>query len=140
MSAIDGSGTPTAGVTLAAGSGSWSALSDRNAKANVLAVDADWVLDKLAQLDISQWNYVAQSPDVVHVGPMAQDFYRIFGLGEDERYISHVDISGVALAAIKALQKQNRVLHHQNAELENRLATLEDALDRLQQLAAIDRR
>jgi hypothetical protein len=37
------------------------------------------------------------------MGPMAQDFYTAFGLGEDDRHITTVDADGVALAAIQAL-------------------------------------
>ena len=40
-----------------------------------------------------------------HLGPTAQDFFRLFGgLGEDERHISTVDADGVALAAAQGLQ------------------------------------
>jgi hypothetical protein len=42
-------------------------------------------------------------PHVRHLGPTAQDFYEVFGLGDDDKYISTVDADGVALAAIQAL-------------------------------------
>jgi hypothetical protein len=102
----------TTGVSLAAGSGSWSTLSDRDAKANVAPVDAQKVLDRVAALPISTWNYRAQEPSVVHMGPMAQDFRSAFGLGENETTIATVDAQGVALAAIQGL----------NAKLEATLA------------------
>jgi cell shape-determining protein MreC len=38
-----------------------------------------------------------------HIGPMAQDFYAAFGLGDSDRYIALGDGQGVALAAIQAL-------------------------------------
>jgi hypothetical protein len=49
---------------------------------------------------------------------MAQDFRAAFGLGADERHIGTIDESGVALAAIQALAKEN-------AELRQRLEVLE---------------
>ena len=74
-----------------------------------------------------------------HIGPVAQDFYAAFNLGEDDKHISTVDASGVALAAIQsldqqvkeqdsrivALQQQNAILQQQNAALDTRLAALE---------------
>jgi|SRR5215469_4012047 hypothetical protein len=68
-----GSGTQT-GATLAMGSGSWSSLSDRDAKANVNAVDSQALLARFAALPIATWNYKTQPDSVRHMGPMAQDF------------------------------------------------------------------
>jgi hypothetical protein len=103
------------GAYLAAGSGSWSSMSDRDVKENFQPVDGQEVLDLLAGLEITTWNYTAQPDGVRHVGPMAQDFYAAFGLGETDRAISTVDADGVALAAIQALYL--RVL-----ELENQVS------------------
>src|SRR5206468_203839 len=44
VSAIDGGGNPTAGVSLAPGGGSWSSLSDRNAKESFAKVDGREIL------------------------------------------------------------------------------------------------
>ena len=126
-----GSGTQT-GATLAMGSGSWSSLSDRDAKANISAVDSQGLLARLAALPIATWNYKAQPDSVRHVGPMAQDFHAAFGLGEDDKHISTVDAEGVALAAIQALYQTVTELkqdlgdkERQIAELRARLALLE---------------
>jgi hypothetical protein len=54
------SGNLSTGVTLPPGSGSWSSLSDRNAKANFTAVDGQAVLKHLAAIPISTWNYQTQ--------------------------------------------------------------------------------
>ena len=40
------------------------------------------------------------------MGPMAEDFYKAFGLGDTSKGISSVDTAGVAFAAIKALKQQ----------------------------------
>ena len=113
------------GATLAAGSGSWSSLSDRDAKANFSVVDGQALLARLAALPIATWNYRAQPDSVRHMGPTAQDFYAAFGLGEDEKHISTVDAQGVALAAIQALYQTVTEQKQQIVELRSRLAQLE---------------
>jgi uncharacterized coiled-coil protein SlyX len=73
---------------------------------------------------------------------MAQDFYAIFGVGEDDRYINSVDADGVALAAIQGLyrtlqdkdaqiraqQQRIEAMETQIAAQQNRLAALEARL------------
>jgi hypothetical protein len=80
-------------------------------------------------MSISTWSYKTDDPSVRHIGPMAQDFYSAFGLGDTDRGYYPVDAHGVALAAIKALaeqvQEQNaRIdrLEHENSELRGRAA------------------
>ncbi|MBS1251288.1 MAG: hypothetical protein MAG451_00320 [Anaerolineales bacterium] len=125
-------GSPTAGVRLSSGANAWSVLSDRRAKTNILSVDGREVLDSLATVPVSTWNYKSQDPAIRHIGPMAQDFHAAFGLGEDDKHISTVDADGVSLAAIQGLyqivkeqQTQIAALQQQNAKLEARLAALE---------------
>jgi len=120
----------TVGVRLAAGSGAWSSLSDRNLKTGVAPLDDAAVLDKVAALPVSVWSYRTE-PGVRHVGPMAQDFYAAFGVGEDDRHITSIDEDGVALAAIKALHAENRGLYSENRELRARLAALERKVEAL---------
>jgi len=106
----------TVGATLAPGSGTWASASDRNMKTNIARVDDAAVLDEVVRLPIDRWSYVTER-GVRHVGPMAQDFYAAFGVGEDDKHITSIDEDGVALAAIKAL-------HAENADLRARLATV----------------
>jgi hypothetical protein len=100
----------TVGATLAPGSGTWASASDRNLKTDVARIDDAAVLDKVASLPIERWSYKSER-GVRHVGPMAQDFYAAFGVGEDNKHITSIDEDGVALAAIKALRTENRALH-----------------------------
>lgn len=93
----------TAGVSLAAGDGSWTMLSDRNLKENFVGVDGEDVLSRLRGLPVTTWNYKAQDRSVRHMGPVAQDFRAAFGLGDTDRGITTVDVGGVALAGVKAL-------------------------------------
>ncbi len=96
------------GVSLAAGSGSWSSVSDRNVKSAVAPVDDAAILAKVASLPVTEWSYTAQGTAVRHVGPMAQDFRAAFGVGEDDHHIASIDEDGVALAAIKGLHAENQ--------------------------------
>ncbi len=106
----------TVGAQLAAGSGTWASLSDRNVKTNIAPLDDAAVLAKVAALPISRWSYKTEH-GVRHLGPMAQDFYAAFKVGEDDRHITSIDEDGVALAAIKALHGQNAALRADNATL-----------------------
>lgn len=135
VSAIGANGTPTAGVSLASGSGTWSSLSDRNAKDNFTPADPRAILEKVAALPMTSWNYKTQEKSVRHLGPMAQDFHAAFGLGENDRTITTVDADGVALAAIQGLnaklEDQVKARDARIGELERRLASLEQLLGKL---------
>jgi trimeric autotransporter adhesin len=121
VTAVNGTGAATAGVQVAAGGSAWSVLSDRDSKANFASVDARWVVEKLAMIPISTWNYRTQDAAVRHIGPMAQDFAAAFNVGEDERHITTVDADGVSLAAIQGLyqivQEKDRRIGELEAEL-----------------------
>jgi uncharacterized coiled-coil protein SlyX len=80
--------------------------SDKNLKTAVREIDAKDLLQRVSDLPITSWTY-KRDPLKRHVGPMAQDFHAAFGLnGDDETHISEVDIAGVSLAAIKALNSE----------------------------------
>jgi trimeric autotransporter adhesin len=124
VSAINAAtGAPTAGVQLAPGGGSWSSLSDEASKRAIDPISGRKVLRKLASMPVSTWSYRAQDDSIRHIGPMAQDFYRAFGVGEDHRHIASVDADGVALAAIKGL---NERLNRKVDRLERELAALRE--------------
>jgi hypothetical protein len=109
--------------------------SDADAKENFSLVNARELLNTLVELPISSWNFKFDGPELRHLGPMAQDFYRAFGLGMDDKHIAPLDSSGVALAAIQGLHAiveekdvQIRALQAQTADLEARLAALEQSM------------
>jgi len=79
--------------------------SDRHAKENFTEVNPRDVLERVAALPISKWNF-KHDTGVEHVGPMAQDFHAAFALGTDDRHIATVDADGVALAAIQGLNRK----------------------------------
>jgi hypothetical protein len=129
--ATGGSNPNYSGARLAAGSGSWSSFSDRNGKDNVAPTNPNSVLEAVTALPIATWNWKAQSATIRHMGPMAQDFYAAFGLGEDDTHISAVDIEGVALAAIQGL---NGRLQAKIEEDDREIAELRTRLERLELL------
>jgi hypothetical protein len=124
----------SSGAYLGPGLSNWNPLpppSDRNLKENVALVDPRTVLDKMLAVPISTWNYKSQEAEVRHMGPMAQDFYAAFGLGQDEGHISTIDADGVALAAIQGLHELSQeqagrieVLEAENADLRHELDSL----------------
>jgi hypothetical protein len=113
------------GVTIPAGGGAWSSVSDQNLKENFEPVDSSTLLETLAGIPVSTWNYISQEDSIRHIGPMAQDFYAAFGVGENDTSISTVDADGVALAAIQGLYAENQNLKAQIDDLEARLTALE---------------
>jgi trimeric autotransporter adhesin len=88
---------------LSSGSSSWACSSDRNLKNNIVPIDSRSVLEQVAHMPISQWSMKADLAGHKHIGPMAQDFYAAFGLGDTDKYIAQGDAQGVALASIQGL-------------------------------------
>lgn len=76
--------------------------SDENVKHDVQKFDESNVLEKLADLNIDTWRYNEEEGlgTDVHVGPMAQEFKRVFGVG-DGKTIAMVDVVGIMLASQK---------------------------------------
>ena len=123
-------GVPT-GVSLAPGGGSFISLSDRNAKENFSEVNSREVLEKVAALPLTTWNYRAQDHAIRHIGPMAQDFHTAFHVGESELGITGTDADGVALAAIQGLYRLVKEKNEKISDLERRLTDLEARLQKL---------
>jgi hypothetical protein len=130
--------TTSTGAYLSGG-GVWTNSSDRNLKENFEPVDGQDVLDRLAELPISTWNYKTGNPDVRHMGPVAQDFYTIYGLGEDDRHIAALDAAGVALAAIQGLYAENQALETEVAALKDENGNLQEEVADLEaRVAALE--
>ncbi len=117
---LDGSGNMTI-------KGSLTQNSDVNAKTDFAAVDNSDVLKRVLDLPISEWTYKDDDASIRHLGPMAQDFYGAFELGQGETGISTLDTSGVALAAIQGL-------HAVVEEKDQELATLRREVEELRML------
>jgi hypothetical protein len=159
VTGVDGSGNPTAGAVLSDGGSNWQSISDRHAKQAIEGANPGDVLSRVLKMPISEYSYKSQEKSIRHMGPMAQDFHPLFGLGEDELRISAMNLAGVALAAIQGLhaeledrdiqlEKQEqrivrlesenaelRQIVERNTELEDRLAKLEALLHENRQVA-----
>ncbi|SDD42795.1 Head domain of trimeric autotransporter adhesin [Dyadobacter soli] len=117
----------SSGVEISAGGGSWSAVSDRRKKEHFEVLNTENILQKVAQLPLTSWNYKSQPATTRHIGPMAQDFYAAFGLdgiGADTT-INSSDIDGVNMAAIQALEKRTRDLQEENDRLKAKLESMD---------------
>jgi hypothetical protein len=120
--------------------GAWTNGSSRDLKEHFAPVTGTEVLARLADVPIQTWNYKAEDPSIRRMGPVAQDFYAAFGLGEGEEQMSTVDADGVALAAIQGLYELSQErraaiegLEAENAELRARVDDLETRLEALEQ-------
>ena len=59
----------------------------------------------------------AKGEERENIGPMAQDFYSIFNVGDNNVTISTIDPSGIALAAIQELYKSTKELKGKTDEI-----------------------
>lgn len=100
--------------------GSLTENSMRSSKTNFHQVDERNILEKLQYLSLEEWSY-KHSVDNRHLGPMAEDFHSIFGLGPDDG-IAPRDLAGVALAAAKALKAENDHLRNRLDILEQKIS------------------
>lgn len=94
--------------------------SSRDAKTDITSVDERAILEKLASLEIKSWRYKTDSTGAYHIGPIAEEFQKVFGLS-DGKSINIIDTNGIAFSAIKAI-------HSENQQLRDRLVKLEQSL------------
>jgi len=121
-------------VSWTPGSGAWSFTSDRAVKDRFEAVDTKTVLDKVAQLPISEWSYKGYGQR--HIGAMAQDFHALFPLNDNDKALNDADLHGVELAAIKGLnQKLEAETKEKDAEIQNLKQSLAELKEMVQTLA-----
>jgi hypothetical protein len=73
-------------------------------KKNIKEVDMP-ITDGLRKIKMFNWEY--KGDNTKHIGPMAQDFKRIFGVG-DGKTIHPVDVLGVVLGSQKELAHVTR--------------------------------
>ncbi len=113
-----------AGVYVPAGGSMWMTGSSRTLKKNITPVDGDDILKRVEEMPVYRWSYKTQDDEVQHIGPMAEDFYETFSLGDNERTIGALDPAGVSLAATKALIKENNNLKERLERLEKLVSSL----------------
>jgi hypothetical protein len=127
------------------GGGAWTDGSSRSFKDRFNSLEPNDILDKISKLNIQSWYY--KNTEEYHIGPVAEDFYDLFGTGDRKslyvnKYLSPLDVAGVSLFAIKEIirendlqkskiEKQNEVidqLKSQNVLLMERLERIESQL------------
>ena len=126
--------------------GTFNNSSDRNAKQDFAPVSPAAILEKVLRLPVSEWSY-KEDAGTRHIGPMGQDFYTTFNIGTDEKHIAPIDEGGIAFAAIQGLNQklesrnekaetQMEQLAAENAELKEKILSLETRLEKLERLQA----
>ena len=108
--------------------GSYLSGSSRKLKQDIVETRASEILTKLSQLPLYEWSYKT-APNTRHIGPMAEDYYEIFGLAGEGEGLAATDVASIALVATKELQQQNSHLEEQNKELLMRIQRLESVID-----------
>lgn len=98
--------------------------SSRELKDNFTHFDFDNILEKINRLEVTRWNYKSEGDKITHIGPVAEDFYRIFKTGDSDKNIALIDSSGVALAGVKGLIKKMGVQQQQIEELKQEIEEL----------------
>jgi hypothetical protein len=130
----------TIGVKVDPGANAWSTLSDVHMKENFAPIDGEEFLSRIGSIPIATtWNYKGQDPKQYrHYGPMAQDFYRVFGkdrfgtIGNDTA-INQADFDGVNFTAIQALESRTRKLQKENEQQLQKIGKLENDIELLRQ-------
>ncbi len=106
--------------------------SDINRKEKITQVDNRSILDKVATLSISEWQFIGEEGR--HIGPMVQDFYAAFGLGQGETTIATVDADGIAFAAIQELKKENDLLKLENEIVKKHILEIQNQMLQIQKI------
>ena len=120
-----------AAVTVIEGQVAFTASSDKTKKENFQPVDGEEVLKKIGGLGLTSWNFIGHdAKQFRHYGPMAQEFFAAFGndgvgtIGTPTT-INSGDMAGILMIAVQALDRQNREVKAENADLKARLERLE---------------
>lgn len=121
------------GTTTSAGNGAylttggvWTDASSIKLKTNFLRLDDNWLFSKIKNLDILRWEY--KNSKETHIGPTSEQFVNEFGVGNgDDKHLSTLDVSGVALRGVQALI-------HKIEEKESEITELKNEVNRLSKL------
>ena len=126
-----------ASVSVIEGQVAFTFTSDKNLKENFRLVDAEEVLRKVRDLEVSSWNYIGQNLDEHrHYGPVAQDFFAAFGhdgvgtVGSPTT-INSGDMAGIMMIAIQQLGHNYDAIKAENATLRSELDLLKSQVAEL---------
>jgi len=139
---------------LAASSGSWVAVSDRNVKENIVEVNYDDILERVRDLPVYNYNFKGNPKEVKCIGAIAQDWHSIvtpletYTVLEDDPNnegkkievekdaknklgIETMDSIGVCLASIKSLDKKVELLFEESSIHDKKIQELEEEIKSL---------
>ena len=126
-----GLGAPS-GISSATGF-AWSYASDINLKENLVEHTYSDTLARIMDMPIYTYNFKTSAPGIKSIGPVAQDFNRLFPSDKDQLSIVDRDMCGVALAGVKGvklgLDNLSESVDSRITALESRIATLEAAMN-----------
>jgi trimeric autotransporter adhesin len=100
---VNAAGAPVTSCFMGRNGTGWICSSDRNVKERIEPITPSRVLKGVLAMPVSTWSIIGSK--VRQMGPMAQDFYRAFGLGDTDKAINSIDVGGVAFAAIQGLHQ-----------------------------------
>jgi hypothetical protein len=114
--------------------GTWTNGSSRDFKEDFEELNGEEILNKIDKLSVTKWKY--KGTNETHIGPIAEEFKEQFNLGvkEDDKHISTIDASGIALKAIQMLRKENNSLKKKNVEIEAKYESQEQRIKALELL------
>ncbi len=114
--------------------GTWTNGSSRDFKEDFEELNDEEILNKIDNLSVTKWKY--KGTNETHIGPIAEEFKEQFNLGvsNDNKHISTIDASGVALKAIQVLRKENNILKQKNLDFENKYNLQEQRIRALETL------
>ena len=122
----------TATQTSSATGFAWSVASDINLKENLVEHNYSDTLARIMDMPIYTYNFKSVAPGIKSIGPVAQDFNRLFPSDKDPLSIVDRDMCGVALAGVRGvklgLDSLSESTDSRINALELRVATLEAAL------------
>ena len=111
--------------------------SDVNLKENIVPVENEKILSKINSLPISIWNYKDNVKKERHIGAMAQDFYKAFEFGPDNRHIAPKDAAFIAMVGVKELVNELKKRDMKIDELQKKITELEELQLTLKNLEAM---
>lgn len=76
---------------------------------------------------MARWRYIGTNE--FHIGPFAEDFYSMFNTGIDNKHISTIDPSGVALLGIQQLKKNDDLQKNEIDSLKGLIVSLQNQIN-----------
>lgn len=101
--------------------------SSRTFKTGFEPVDRNEILAQVLDLPIQEWSFKWDRRGSRHIGPMAENFLDLFGVGSTDS-ISILDATGIAMAAIQGLHEVVEDRDRELRELREEVADLREML------------